>query len=491
MAMQLRIVSATAALRRTPLLAVLACEGEKVALPAGVALPELALREFKGERNQHRLADALQGPAERVLLVGLGKLKDLDAERLRRAGAQAVKKAEALKLDALVLACPAALAKAADTPEASGRALAEGAVMGAYAYQKMKSKPTARHLKSVELRGPGARFAAGAELGRTLALANCFARDLQNTPANHLTPRMLAAEAQKLARGARGVRCKVLDEPALEKLGAGLLLAVSKGSEEPCRLIHLTYKPKGRARGVVAFIGKGLTFDAGGISLKPAAKMDEMKYDMSGAAAVLGLFHALAELGSAYEVHGVIATSENLPDGKAIKPGDVITALNGTTVEVLNTDAEGRLVLADALSYVRKVVDPEVMIDLATLTGAVVTALGHEYSGLFASTPKLRDALVAAGERVGERLWALPLEEHHKDQMKSQVADLRNINDPSHGGGSSAGAAFLAPFAGTTAWAHLDIAGTAWGSMNRDWVGGAGGSGVGVRLLYEYLQQRG
>jgi leucyl aminopeptidase len=490
MPINLRSTSDTARLARTPLYAVLACEGDEPKLPAGVAIPPLAWKEFRGERNQQRLADATAGPAARVLLVGVGKAKDVDAERLRRAAAQVVKKAEALKLDACVLACSSAVAKLAGSLESAGCALAEGAVMGAYAYQKMKSKPAARYLKDVTLAGPGARFAAGAAEGRALGAANCFARDLQNAPPNHLTPRMLAAEAQRLARGARRVRCKVLDERALERLGAGLLLSVSRGSSEPCRLIHLSYTPRGRSRGTVAFIGKGLTFDAGGISLKPAAKMDEMKYDMSGAAAVLGLFHALGALGCAYEVHGVIAASENLPDGRATKPGDVFTAMNGTTVEVLNTDAEGRLVLADALCYVRKFVEPDRMIDLATLTGAVVTALGHEFSGVFATTAKLREALVAAGERVGERLWPLPLEEFQKDWMKSQVADLRNINDPSHGAGSSAGAAFLAPFAGDTEWAHLDIAGTAWGGMNRDWVGGAGGSGVGVRLLYELLQSR-
>jgi len=490
MPIDLRIASTSAPVRRTPLYAVLACEGEQPKLPAGIEIPALAWKEFKGERNQQRLADASAGPAARVLLVGLGKPKDLDAERLRRAAAQVVKKAEALKLDACVLECPAALARSAGSPEAAGCALAEGAVMGSYAYQKMKSKPTPRHLGRVELRGPSARFARGAERGRALGTANCFARDLQNAPANHLTPRMLAAEAQKLARGSKRVQCKVLDERGLERLGAGLLLSVSQGSSEPCRLIHLTYRPAGRARGTLAFIGKGLTFDAGGISLKPAAKMDEMKFDMSGAAAVLGLFHALDALGCAHEVHGVIAASENLPDGRATKPGDVITSMNGTTVEILNTDAEGRLVLADALTYVRKQVEPDLMVDLATLTGAVVTALGHEWSGLFASSTRLRDALVAAGERVGEKLWPLPLEDFQKEWMKSQVADLRNINDPSHGAGSSAGAAFLAPFAGDTEWAHLDIAGTAWGSMNRDWVGGPGGSGVGVRLLFEFVQSR-
>jgi leucyl aminopeptidase len=268
------------------------------------------------------------------------------------------------------------------------------------------------------------------------------------------------------------------------------LLGVARGSVEPPYLIHLTYKPQGKSRGVIAFVGKGLTFDAGGISLKPAAKMDEMKYDMSGGAAVLGAFHALGDIDVPYEVHGIVGATENMPGGKATKPGDVHTSMNGTTVEVLNTDAEGRLVLADALTYTLEKVEPDTVLDLATLTGAVVIALGHEHAGLFASTERLRDDLLAAGEATGERLWPLPLEDFHKEQMKGTVADLKNINNPGLGNGSTAGAAFLAHFVGDTEWAHLDIAGTAWGQRERDWVGGALGTGYGARLLLRYLETR-
>jgi leucyl aminopeptidase len=270
----------------------------------------------------------------------------------------------------------------------------------------------------------------------------------------------------------------------------GLLLGVAQGSRQPPRLVHLVYKPRGKKKGRVALVGKGLTFDSGGISIKPSSKMDEMRFDMSGAAAVLGVFHALRSLDVPWEVHGLAPCTENMPGGAATKPGDIHTAMNGTTVEVLNTDAEGRLVLADALCYAVTKVKPDVIVDLATLTGAVVTALGHELSGLFASTTKLRDDLVAAGEETGEKLWPLPLLDVHKDGMKGSFGDLKNISGGDMGAGSSAGAAFLAPFVGDAEWAHLDIAGTAWGGSQRDWVGGPMGSGVGTRLLLRWLETR-
>jgi leucyl aminopeptidase len=218
--------------------------------------------------------------------------------------------------------------------------------------------------------------------------------------------------------------------------------------------------------------------------------MDEMRFDMSGAAAVLGVFHALAKLDVPWEVHGIAPCTENMPGGAATKPGDIHTAMNGTTVEVLNTDAEGRLVLADALCYAVSKLKPDTIVDLATLTGAVVTALGHELAGLFATTGRLRDELLAAGEETGEKLWPLPLLDLHKDAMKGLFADLKNISGGDMGAGSSAGAAFLAPFVGDTEWAHLDIAGTAWGGSARDWVGGPMGSGVGTRMLLRWLETR-
>ncbi len=474
-------------LGKTPLLVVFAEERKKPELPAGVELSAIALRDFKGEFRQQRACDPTSGPAERVLLVGLGKTPD--AEALRRAGALAVKFAKTQRVASAVLWASETVCGLLDSEAAVGEALTEGARMASYSYDECKSKPTPAKLTQVTLHGAGRGFAKGVRRGKALAEANLCARDLQNAPANYLTPRIFAQQAQKVARKSERISCKVLDEPAMKKLGMGSLLGVSRGSEEPARLIHLTYKPKGKARGRVAFVGKGLTFDAGGISLKPSAKMDEMRYDMSGGAAVLGTFRSLCDLDVPYEVHGIIAASENLPDGKATKPGDVHTAMDGTTIEVLNTDAEGRLILADALCYTVKKVKPETIIDLATLTGAVVMALGHELSGMFATTDKLRDELTAAGEQVAEQVWPLPLLECHREQVKGKVADLRNINS-GQGNGSTAGAAFLRHFVGDTEWCHLDIAGTAWGSVDRDYVGGPTGSGVGPRLLMQYLENK-
>jgi leucyl aminopeptidase len=488
---------AQSALPKTDLLIVLAVEGRKPALPKGVGVPGTALKDFSGEHRAARQTDATSGPAARVLFVGLGKAKDVDTERVRRAVGIGVRKAGKTKSRSVAVeVAPDAADKVG--AEALGQALAEAAVMAGYSFTRFKGKRKSAksgkdgkkpELETVALRGTGAPFRRGVQRGVALGEANAFTRDLQNTPGNHMRPRDLAAAARKIAGSSTRIRCKVYSESEMEKMGMGSLLSVSKGSREPAYLIHLVHKPKGRSKGKVCFVGKGLTFDAGGISLKPAAKMDEMKYDMSGGAAVLGIFHALAKLDVPYEVHGLVPASENLPDGQANKPGDVVTAMDGTTIEILNTDAEGRLILCDALAFAVAKIKPDTLIDLATLTGAVVHALGHELSGMFATTPKLRDLLTECGEETGELVWPLPLLDVHKDQMKSNVADLRNINS-GQGNGSTAGAAFLASFVGDVEWCHLDIAGTAWGSVDRDYVGGSQGSGVGARLLLEYLRRR-
>jgi leucyl aminopeptidase len=423
-------------------------------------------------------------------VIGLGKRADFDLERMRRVCAIAAQRADAQGVRALHVWVAREISSALGSSRKAGQAAAEGALLGAYRFQTHKSKPKLPKLASVALSGDGRDFAEGVERGGVLARANAFARDLQNQPANKMRPRDMAAAAQRVARRSPRITCRVFDERALARLGMGALLAVAAGSDEPPRFVHLTYRPRGRSRGRVAVVGKGLTFDAGGISIKPAAKMWDMKYDMSGGAAVLGLFQALGEIDVPFEVHGLVPCTENLLNGRAVKPGDLVTALDGTTIEVLNTDAEGRLILADALAYARAKVEPDVMVDLATLTGAVVVALGHEFTGVCSNSDALRDELVAAGEEVGERCWSLPMTEHHRDVMKGEVADLRNIALGDPGAGSSLGAAFLSHFVGETAWAHLDIAGTAWGGPQRDWVGGPQGSGVGVRLLVRWLESR-
>jgi len=473
---------------RCDLLAVLGAQGEAHALPRGVAVPKLARSAFQGEFRETRLTDSLSGPAERFLQIGLGKRADADAERLRRAAAIAVRKAETVRAAKLVLWLERELFEKSGIA-AGAQALAEGCVLGSYALRRWKSKPKGPHLLQVTLCGPGAEFVRAARKGEHIGRANTYSRELQDTPANLMRPRELVAAARALARADRRVSLRVLDEKAAARLGMGAFVSVGKGSEESSYLIHLTRKPAGRARGRIALVGKGLTFDAGGISLKPSAKMEEMKYDMSGGAAVLGVFQALRALDLPLEVHGIVAAAENLPDGDANKPGDLVTAMNGTTIEILNTDAEGRLVLADALVYTETRVKPDAIVDLATLTGAVVTALGHELTGVMGNDERLRDELLAAGKACGEVCWPLPLLEQHKEHMKGALADLKNIN-AGQGAGASAGAAFLSHFVGKTPWAHLDIAGTAWGVDERDYQGGSGGTGVGVRLLLAWLEQR-
>ncbi|HIG12103.1 MAG: leucyl aminopeptidase [bacterium] len=475
-------------LSRTALVVVFACEGARPKLPGGVKLPAAALEDFKGAAQKLRLCDATAGNARRVLLVGLGPREQVDGEIVRRAAARGAKKADAISVANAVFFVDTSCAKLAGGEEAFGCAVAEGAVMGHYRYDGGKSAPKARKLKQACSLSPGTAFKRGVARGVALAEGNLFARDLQNKAGNQMTPTKLAAEARGLARRSPRISCKVIEEAGMKKLGMGLLLGVSAGSSEPAKLIHLVYKPKGKSRGRVAFVGKGLTFDAGGISLKPSRGMEEMRYDMSGSAAVLGAFHALARLDVPFEVHGIVPSSENLADGLATKPGDVHTSMKGTTVEVINTDAEGRLILADALHYTCSKVKPDTIIDLATLTGAVVMGLGHEISGLYSTTDELRDALSAAADACGERVWPMPHIEAFVDNLKEGPADLRNICTPNMGGGSIAGAAFLSQFVEGPAWAHLDIAGTAWNQKARDYTGGKGGTGVGARLLVQYLQ---
>ncbi len=436
-----------------------------------------------------------RGPAKRLAFVGMGKRDEVETERLRRAAAQAQERAEDLGVREFWLWVEAAdhgKVAAAD----AGRAIAEGLVLGAYRYEPpRKERRKARHgQRAVVVYGGAERraFAAGFELGTGCAEATALARELGNLPANECTPSYLAKEARKLA--GRGVSVRVLERAHMARLKMGALLGVARGSVEPPKLIVLDHRPAGAKR-TVCIAGKGLTFDSGGISIKPSAKMDEMRYDMCGAAAVLGLFAAIRRgalrgTGDRTRVVGLIGSCENMPDASAQKPGDVVRACNGTTIEVLNTDAEGRLVLADVLGYAVKTFKPSRIVDLATLTGAVIVALGHEATGVMGTDDKLIGELIDAGKVADEPLWQLPLWEMHKEQLKSKFADLANINGQNHGGGSIAGGAFLAHFVGDTPWAHLDIAGTAWGGKSRDYYR-AGAAGVGVRTLVHWLRARG
>jgi len=477
---------------------VLASDGR---VDAGEALSQ-ALRAAKATgdlKTSFRAVSVFHQPKgsgrKRLGVVGMGKAQEVCTEKLRRAAALAQGKAEELEVSEPTLVVPANVVKKSK-PLAAGMAIGEGLVLGAYRYEPpRKDKPGKRHAQRCAVATVGLtaadekEFARGLKLGAVSAQGTVFARDLENQPANILTPTAMANQAKRLAGGRLSV--KVLDEKAMAKLKMGSLLGVSRGSTQPAKLIVFEYKTPG-AKGNVAILGKGLTFDSGGISIKPSGRMDEMRYDMCGAGAVMGLFHALSNgaLGiykPKKNIIGVIAAAENMPDADAQRPGDVVTAMDGHTIEVLNTDAEGRLVLADAICYAKKFYKPEKMCDLATLTGAVVVALGHEMAGIMGTDQKLIDDLIDAGDVADEPLWQLPLWQCHKDQVKSKFADLANINSPGHGNGSTAGGAFLSYFAGDTPWAHLDIAGAAYGCLPKDYYKG-GASGTAVRTLLHWIR---
>jgi leucyl aminopeptidase len=447
---------------------------EDGALPAAIA--ELAgAGDAKGAFRKKLL---LHSGAARVLVIGLGKREEADAERLRVAAALAAKEAARLELDSIAWALP----ESADEG-AAAEALVTGTILGSYRYDRFKGtdadEPAPARLESLTLLAPEG-LAAAAETARVYAEAQNRARDLQSTPANFATPSYLASRAEEIAAGHEAVTVDVLGPEQIAAKGMGGLVAVSRGGGEPARLIVLRYAGGGSGP-TLGLIGKGVTFDTGGISLKPGAGMQEMKYDMSGAAAVLESVAAIAELGLAVDLVAVVPSTENMPSGSAIKPGDVITQYNGKTVEVNNTDAEGRLILADALAYAVEL-GAERLVDLATLTGAVVIALGSTYAAVIANDDDLAAAVASAGETSGELTWRLPLHPEFKALMKGTVADLSNLASKRKAGTITA-ASFLEEFVGETPWAHIDIAGTAW-EVGREYTGNEA-SGFGVRLLVE------
>ncbi|MCK6421012.1 MAG: leucyl aminopeptidase [Burkholderiaceae bacterium] len=378
------------------------------------------------------------------------------------------------------------LAGYGELQDAHAEAVASAASEAVYVYRTTKpSAPAAPKLDKLTLLASAKTDAAalGAGLARAAAVAEgvTLARELANRPGNHCTPTLLAAEARKMAR-AQGLKVEVMERKQLEKLGMGAFLAVSQGSDEPPRFIVMQYQGAGKSDAPVVLVGKGITFDSGGISLKPGAEMDEMKFDMGGAASVIGTMRAVAQLKPRVNVVGVVAACENLPSGRAIKPGDVVTSLSGQTIEILNTDAEGRLILCDALAYVERF-KPAVVVDVATLTGACVIALGAVRSGMFTTDDDLAGELSAAGEAALDPCWRMPLDDEYDEGLKSNFADMANV--AGRQGGAITAAMFLKRFTGKLRWAHLDIAGTAWKS------GAAkGATGRPVGLLTHFVLSR-
>jgi leucyl aminopeptidase len=447
-------------------------------------LPEVAGRAGAAQaRNGFKKTSLLHSDeAPPVLVIGLGRREEIDPERLRVVAALAAKEAERLEAASIAWAPPEA-----ENPAAAAEALVVGTILGAYRFDCFKGagedeRPT--RVESLTLLAPP-KLAGAAEAARICAEAQNRARDLQSTPANVATPSHLAARAEEIAAAFPAVSAEALDRAQIEAKGMGGLAAVSQGGPVEPRLIVLRYAGGGSGP-TLGLVGKGVTFDTGGISLKPGAGMEEMKMDMSGAAAVLEAVAAIAELELAIDLIAVIPSTENMPSGSAVKPGDVITQHNGKTVEVNNTDAEGRLILADALSYAVEL-GAERLVDLATLTGAVVIALGSTYAAVISNDEELAEELIAAGGRSGELTWRLPLHPEFKELMKGTVADLSNLASKRKAGTITA-ASFLEEFVGETPWAHVDIAGTAW-DVGREYTG-KDASGYGVRLLVELVRDQ-
>ncbi|HYP68498.1 MAG TPA: leucyl aminopeptidase [Thiobacillaceae bacterium] len=425
--------------------------------------------------------------AERVLLVGLGKAEEFSEKAYRSAVSSAVRSLrDTGATEGVIYLCELAVGKRDIAWKVEQAAILAHEAFYRFDQLKSKAAEPKRPLKHVTLgvSTPEALSGARAALKQGLAIAHGmkFAKNLGNTPSNICTPVYLADQARKLAKKF-GFKCEILDQAAAEKLGMGSFLSVGKGSDKPPRFIILKHEGGAKAAPPVVLVGKAVTFDAGGISLKAAAEMDEMNYDMSGGGSVLGAFRAIGEMGLKLNVIGLVPACENMPDAKANKPGDIVTSMSGQTIEILNTDAEGRLILCDALTYAERF-KPAAVVDIATLTGACVIALGNHPSGLFANQDALSQELEQAGNEAWDRAWRLPLWEDYQEQLKSNLADLANIGG--RPAGSITAACFLSRFAKNYPWAHLDVAGTAYkgGRENK------GSTGRPVPLLVHWLLGR-
>ena len=510
--METKLLFADAAGFATPLLVVLAVNGatgeEDDALPVLLstsdALTNAAERflrtgEFKAALGETLL---LHGPAglkaERLLLVGLGRSKDLDPGAVRKGAGVAVRTAKARAVRELAIVFPEDRALS-DEPldtlpcEAVARALAEGAELAGPDYDTYRTHREDRSVGTVSvLASEGQRSTTdemrrGFAEGRTVAAAQNFARALVNEPGNVLTPAELGRRTKAMCDEA-GLACEVFSTDKLHELKMGAFAAVAQGSPEPPALIVMRYEPAtppSPGAPVFGLVGKGITFDTGGISLKQPDGMEKMKYDMAGAAAMIGAMHAIARLRPPFRVVSVVCSAENMPDGKAFKPGDVVTAMSGKTIEIVNTDAEGRLVLADGLHYAKSLGCTH-LVNAATLTGAIGVALGRLNAGLFSNDDITAGQFTDASRKTGESFWRMPCGDEYRDQIKSAIADIQNTGLTRYGGAITA-AMFLKEFVDGTSWVHLDIAGTAWEEESRAWVA-KGPTGIGVRSIVEWVR---
>ncbi len=446
--------------------------------------------DFKGDWSKTvTLRTPIKSKIRRIVVIGLGDKTDWNEERARQAAGISRSTLGNFQQEKAAM-----MIFGADDESKTAKAQVEGFILSGYEFNKYKTLKSSDNnsvqISSLDLIKPKGSatnsLKRAVKTGRIFAESAMFTRDLQAEPGSTATPTFLATQARNIARKSSRIRVKIFDRAKINKLKMGAIVGVSQGSQEPPRFIILEYKGASPKRKPIALVGKGITFDSGGISIKPSASMEEMKYDMSGAAAVLGVFHGLVSLDIKENVIGVVPATENLPSGTALKPGDIIKTYSGKTIEIINTDAEGRLVLADSLAYAVKNYRPSAIIDLATLTGAVVVALSSHASAIISNDADLTEKIISSGESTGERIWELPLWDEFRDQIKSDIADMKNIG--SKGGGTITAAALLEKFVGDVPWAHLDIAGTAYISKSLSY-SPKGPTGVGVRLLLDFLSR--
>jgi leucyl aminopeptidase len=454
----------------------------------GAIADAIETEEFTGKENETAYFQVSNHKLRftRLLLVGCGERESFRPAQLTQMAGTATRFLRGKNVQDIAIA-----ARSESDIERVAQAVVVGAIMGLFEPDKYRTKDKEkREIKSITVVIEGADKKAiqrGADRGLIIGESINFTRDMANEPGAYMTPTIMADRARKVAKDF-GLSIDVLDQKQMEKLGMGSLLGVARGSDEPPKLIIMKYQPsrfRGKKDGLLALVGKGVTFDSGGISLKPGENMELMKYDMTGAATVIGTMRAIAQLKPSLPVLGVAPCTENLPSGKATKPGDVLKAMTGKTIEVINTDAEGRLILADAIAYAKKLGATKI-IDMATLTGAVSIALGDVNTAILGTDQELIDEVIASGVAVGEKFWQLPLDKEYTNQIKSDIADIKNV------GGKKAGtitaAAFLKEFAEETPWAHLDIAGTAWGDPATSFRS-KGPTGVAVRTLIEFIER--
>ncbi len=449
----------------------------------GVISSLISRGEIKGKSGEVSIVHTFgKLPAGIITIAGLGKRQDFNVDKIRGITGEFCRALRKLNCHKIATILHGAGIGGVEL-EASAEAITEGALLGLYSFTKYK-KPEYEDVEEmlivVREKEKVPILESAVDKGKVVASATTLARDMVNEPANYMTPSQMAEAAKEIA-SKYNLEFKVFDREDMEAMGMGALLGVAKGSNQPPKLITLAYKGDERSEKALGFLGKGITFDSGGISIKPSEGMGEMKDDMAGAAAVMTALGAIAQLKPKINVTAIIPTTENLPSGTALKPGDVLKAMNGKTIEVISTDAEGRLILADALSYAQKIgLSP--LIDLATLTGACRVALGTLYSGLFGNNQDLVDKVIRAAERAGERMWQMPMPEEYKEQNKSEIADVKNTGN--RYGGAITAALFLAEFVANTPWVHIDIAGTAYLMEESRYII-KGATGVGVRTLVE------